>query len=122
METGYLGHVPPNKAQVKDGPNRMAPFNPPLSLRILKGVQAETEWYVGYGPRVIGSNSLEFKILWTQPLECTFELHPSLLGVIIKTQYPEMVRLNGHRVIAKELKDGDVVSINETHIQINFLR
>ena len=107
--------------QIKDHPIVMAPFRPPLSLKILQGMQAHTQLYMGYGPREIGSNTLDFRLFEAEIPDCAFELHPMTYGVIIKAPHPEVVRLNGRLISSREVKDGDIVSIHGTHIQISFL-
>ena len=108
--------------KVKNQPSEMIPFDPPLLLKILQGIQAKTEWYMGYGPRKVGMSSLDFKLFEGELPDYSFEVRPTKEGPFFETQHPRIVRLNGHSVSSEKLNSGDVISINETQIQINFLR
>ena len=108
-------------SQVKNQPSKMTPFNPPLSLKILEGIQAETQWYMGYGPRKVGSSSLDFRLFEGGLQDYSFEVQPTKKGPVFKTQHCQLIRLNGRSVPSEKLSDGDIISINETQIQVNFL-
>ena len=106
--------------KIKNKPIAMIPFDPPLSLKVIQGIQTGTQWYMGHGPRLVGTNSLDFRIFGLEA-DCSFELHPIECGVIIKAQCPEMIRLNGSRISSREIQEGDIISVGEVRIRINFL-
>lgn len=108
--------------EVKNQSSTVFPFDPPLSLKILQGIQAETQWYMGYGPRKVGVSSLDFRLFEGGLPDYSFEIYPTKGGAIFSTQHSRIVHLNGCATSSERIKDGDIVSINETQIQINFLR
>jgi hypothetical protein len=96
----------------------IAAFDPAIRLRFTRGIQAGTEWTIGYGPRVVGSASLDLTLDdVTLPDRC-FRLLPQSEGVLLKTEAPDDVKLNGKYVESQFLKHGDVIDIKSTQIQI----
>ncbi|MCB0411511.1 MAG: FHA domain-containing protein [Bdellovibrionales bacterium] len=98
----------------------IAPFSKPLSLTFLSGLQADTVWTLGYGPRIAGPKSIDLPILDPGAPDPCFELFPTLSGVQFKTEYPDVVMLNGEPTDSGPLKSGDQISVNEILIEVEF--
>lgn len=105
----------PNRSRV------IAPFSKALSLSFIQGLQVDTTWNLGYGPRVAGPESLDCPIFEPKAPNPCFELFPTLNGVRFKTDFPETVLLNGNSIESEELKQGDQIKILNTVIEIEFL-
>jgi pSer/pThr/pTyr-binding forkhead associated (FHA) protein len=109
-----------NLKEFSDQTKPLAPLDPALVLEFSRGLQVNSRWILGYGPRLIGSNSLDLPI-WEPgaPAVC-FEVSPSPDGILFKTSHPDIVRVNGERVDSKVLHVGDTIQINETLIEVDF--
>jgi hypothetical protein len=86
----------------------------------VRGVQANSKWVLGFGPRKIGASSLDLPI-WEPgaPAVC-FEILPSSDGLIFKTAHPDIVLLNGAGVDSEVLRLGDTIRIMDTIIEVDF--
>lgn len=106
--------------KIQNTPKPIIPFDPPLILTFTRGVQFETQWYLGYGPRQIGSESIDLPILESSAPPLCFEVLPSLKGPIIKTSFPQIVLINDQSLSTHNLKSGDRVTILGTKIRLDF--
>lgn len=107
---------------IPDQPKAIVPFNPALKFTFIGGLQAETEWTIGYGPRRVGSLSIDLPILEPSAPDVCFELVPSPDGVTFRTNHPKNVRLNGAETKLQALQSGDVIGIGATQIEVEFLK
>ncbi len=97
-------------------------FNPPLRLVFLEGRQADTVWTLGYGPRQFGYETLELRIQDEQALPLCFELKPTnKTQALFTTDFPKRVKLNDSAISSKILEPGDIISVGETKIRIDFI-
>ncbi len=99
----------------------LKPFLLPLRLTFTKGYQYGTEWVVGYGPRKVGGQAVEFQILDPDAPAWCFELTGDTSGVIFTTHIPQVVRLNQQQIKSKPLVDGDIISFGSTEMKVEFL-
>lgn len=107
--------------QIKNSPQKVAPFNPGLRLQFLRGVQVNTEWILGYGPRLVGADEYDLTIFEPEaPANC-FQLLPTNLGVNFKTSHPDKVLYNGRSLQEALVKQGDKITIGNTLIRIEFI-
>lgn len=99
----------------------VAAMEPALVLDFVRGLQANSRWVLGYGPRKIGSTALDLPI-WEPgaPTVC-FEVSPTHEGILFKTTHPEIVQLNGQGVDSQVLRVGDTIRILETIIEVDFI-
>ncbi|RME15097.1 MAG: FHA domain-containing protein [Bdellovibrio sp.] len=96
----------------------LLPFSPPLILTFISGPQVPTQWILGYGPRKIGSTDLP---LWEQEAPLfSFEIRPSPQGPLFYTKHPDKVLLNGQSKKTEILKEGDIISINNSRLKVGF--
>lgn len=104
-----------------DQPQELKPLSPRVKLTFFRGIQAETEWELGYGPRSIGRASIDLPIFEENaPPNKSFEILPSEDGPIFFTKYPQEVQINGQAREKVALKNGDVITIYETQIEVEL--
>jgi predicted component of type VI protein secretion system len=98
------------------------PFPSLVTLKIQRGLQAGTEWTLGYGPRDVGAGSIDLPLYETGlPNQC-FRLIPKGESVVLKVfdTAEGQVLVNGRRVENALLESGDEIDIGETQIKISF--
>lgn len=106
-----------------DQPKPLAPFEQTLQLTFLRGLQAETSWTLGYGPRQIGPRSLDLPIYEPGAPDPCFEVLPLAGGgVQFSTPYPNDVLLNNKSVKTGRLNPGDKITIENSVIEVDFLK
>lgn len=108
-------------AAVKNEGKAIVSLHPAVVLDFIRGTQAETRWVLGYGPRRIGSRSLDLPIYEPGAPEVCFEILPTPDGISFKTDYPEFVKLNGQSVSAEILHIADIIKIQDTEIEVDFI-
>ncbi len=106
------------KPRLSNEAHQIAPFNPILQLKFLQGIQTGTVWTLGYGPRSIGTNGLDYQLSEELGLDVAFRLLPHRDGPIFQTENTEVVKLNGRSVPSEVLVDGDIIEIYKTRIQV----
>lgn len=108
-------------SKIKNQPQPIKPMNPALKLIFITGVQTDTEWILGYGPRKIGADEYDLTIFEPEAPGLCFELIPNDFGVSFKTNHSEEVLYNGRTCDQSLLKDGDLISIGKTKIRIELI-
>lgn len=112
------------REKVSNEPKKILPFNKLLVLRFVAGIQAGTEWALGYGPRDIGLGSLDLPLFESSSPPIAFTVSPDPDGtdftVLYSTRYSEKILLNGRSVSSETLVTGDIISIGETKIAVSF--
>ena len=102
-------------------PIELQSMTPIIKLHFVSGLQLETQWHLGYGPRIIGSESMDLKIMEKNAPAICFELIPTEKGVLYQTDHKKIVHLNGKPVQEKILKQGDSISIYESKIIVGLI-
>ncbi len=100
---------------------KISSFNPTIKLIFIEGIQAESELVLGYGPRKIGSDSLDIEILDKDAPRETFELHPQEGAAEFINKAPGHVYINKNSISKKILQEGDLISFGSTLIKISYL-
>lgn len=116
----FVKFVTESLSRIKNRPRELLPFPRPLKLSFIRGLQAETVWTLGYGPREVGPSSVDLVIEEENAPPICFTVEPSGDQVIFKTEYPNLVLLNERSVKSDTLKSGDVISIAQTRITVGF--
>lgn len=109
-----LGHI-------DNEPRAIVPLQPAVVLDFVRGGQAETRWVLGYGPRKVGAGSVDLPIFEADAPKICFEILPTPDGISFKTNYPDVVKLNGNSVEAEVLHVADVIKIHGTEIEVDFI-
>jgi hypothetical protein len=106
---------------VENVPKGIVSLHPAVVLDIVRGGQAETRWVLGYGPRRIGSASIDLPIYEPNAPKVCFEILPTPDGISFKTNHPDLVKLNGQSSESGILRLGDLIRIAETEIEVDFI-
>ncbi len=106
------------KTKSKPEKREVTAFNPMVTLKFLQGPQTGTEWKLGYGPRAVGSASLDLQLDDVSAPDVCFELIPKRSGPAFRTAHPDLVKLNGREFREEDVSDGDIIEIRKTRIQI----
>lgn len=109
-----------HQSRFADKGKPVTPLEPALILEFVKGVQANSKWTLGYGPRKIGSSSLDLPIWEPGAPSTCFELQPTVDGILFITRHPEIVKINGDSMDSKLLHMGDTIQILDTLIEVDF--
>lgn len=104
-----------------DDPQSMTPFHPALVLEFTRGIQVNSRWVLGYGPRSIGADTIDLPIWEPGAPSVCFEINSSLSGIVFKTNHPKIVRLNDQEVDSQVLSVGDTIKIMDTLIEVDFV-
>lgn len=98
----------------------IARFDPLFRLKITSGIQMGTEWLIGYGPRDIGAHSTDLALDEPGLPPVCFSLLPQHKGILFKTDHSDYVRLNGKALESEFLRDGDLIQVQNTRIEVVF--
>ena len=109
-----------NEDAFTDKVKPLSTLEPALVLDFVRGVQANSKWVLGFGPRKIGASSLDLPIWEPGAPAICFEILPSSDGLIFKTSHPDIVLLNGAGVDSEVLRMGDTIRIKDTIIEVDF--
>ncbi len=109
-------------SQVRPEKREIFAFLPAVKLKFVTGIQCDTEWTIGYGPRRFGIESSEFPIFEIgAPPICFSLFHGPTSGISFITEFPDKVLLNGQAVKSGLIKAGDEITIENTVIQVDFV-
>lgn len=109
-----------NRDHIVNSRRSVSPFVPCLVLEFQRGIQLNTKWMIGYGPRKVGAQSLDLPIYEPKAPAICFEIIPTPQGIVYKTAHPEIVLLNGKKVDNETLRVGDTIHIFDTVIEVDF--
>ena len=107
--------------RISDRPKDLSFFPCPLGVDFLSGPQKGSHFTLTYGPRYFGSSSVDVPLLDSKAPPQAFVLSPGKWQTIFKTDFSEIVQLNGKQTRQMAIKDNDSVIIGETEIKITFL-
>ena len=108
------------------------PFHKRLKLTITQGRQMGIVWYIGYGPRYIGTDSVDFPIHEPSLGPCGFSLDPlkedynpadntnENSNIIFSTKQPSIVQLNNKPIKNRCLQNNDVIQLEDTCLQVRI--
>lgn len=92
---------------------------PEMRLKFIQGVQFGQHWDIFYGPRHIGKKSLDLCLMDENAPEEAFEIHLKGTYPYFFTENPAVL-INGEAVASKQLTPGDIISIGENQLQVEF--
>ncbi len=107
-------------SNIKNKHHEMKPLKPLIILKITHGLQAGTEWTVGYGPRAFGLGSLDFPLFEPGLPPIVFKIMPNAFHAVFETDHSDKVRLNGRQVSSERLRPDDEIVILNTRIKVSF--
>ena len=73
-----------------------------------------------YGPRLFGSNSIDFPIFEKNTPKKAFAFVPDETKTFFVTNYPELVKFNGEKIKKAEIKSGDRILIGNTTLKLTL--
>ncbi len=97
---------------------KVHPFNPPLELLFRQGPQAGESVVLGFGPRRVGSQVLDLELQDPSAPPLAFELRANATGVEVHSLNPDGVLLNGERVRNHQLREGDLIQVGQTVMEV----
>jgi hypothetical protein len=106
--------------KVNNRPKLMYPFSPLLILTIVRGLQVGTQWVLGYGPRDVGPDSLDFNLFDPNAPPLAFRVSPRGPFAFYETAHPKQVKLNGSALSSETLREGDEIRISDTIIKVSY--
>jgi hypothetical protein len=110
-----LGNAPPARK------NRgTVPFTRPVLVEALGGAQLGESRTFGFGPRSIGTNSIDFLIKEFDLADASFTITPEGSDVRYSSDNPRLVKLNSRGISTEILKGHDTVQIGDTLLLIKF--
>ncbi len=109
-----------NKDEFKDKTIPLVALEPALVLEFVRGLQMNSKWILGYGPRKLGPTRIDLPIWEPGAPDVCFEIHPTNDGILFKTNHAKVVRLNNQQIDSQVLRMGDTISINDTLIEVDF--
>ncbi len=109
-----------NKDEFKDKTLPLVALEPALVLEFVRGLQMNSKWILGYGPRKLGPSRIDLPIWEPGAPEVCFEIQPTNDGILFKTAHSNIVRLNNQQIDSQLLRMGDTISINDTLIEVDF--
>lgn len=115
-------HFLMGKTAVKAFDRGVAPFESPLRLTFIQGIQTDQVWEIAYGPRSFGHSFPEFPLHEPNCPDHCFTLTPNPEGALFKTEIPKEIFLNGEQKSAEKLKEGDLIHIGDTIIKVEFTK
>jgi pSer/pThr/pTyr-binding forkhead associated (FHA) protein len=101
-------------------------FTKPVELTAVGGPQTGQTWTIVYGPRDIGSESLDIRLLEEGIPQTAFQLQPSNTGVMLKTEHADKISLNGVAIgksgqsLSLMISGGDEIAIQNTRLQVKL--
>lgn len=96
----------------------LLPFGKQVRLEFVAGIQTGTVWTLGYGPRAVGSKSVDLRLEDDSAPGLCFRLAPNGDGVLYTCEADQDVRLNGRWVKSQLLENGDFIEIKNTKIKV----
>lgn len=109
-----------NKKPFKDKAIPLAPLEPALVLEFVRGVQMNSKWVLGYGPRKLGAKSVDLPIWEKNAPDVCFEIKPTADGILFSTAHSDIVKLNNQSIDKKVLNVGDTITVHDTMIEVDF--
>jgi hypothetical protein len=106
--------------QVRNSPPPLSELKPPMRLKVIQGVQYGQSWDIHYGPRVAGKENLDICLHEElAPKDC-FYINVKSKYAYFATEHESLVKLNDQSVKAQQFKPGDIITIGESQILVEF--
>ncbi len=106
----------------KEKPIQLMKMEPIINLHFVKGLQLKTDWTLGYGPRIVGPDSIDLKIFEPKAPDICFELIPTDKGVLYQTDHADTVTINQQKLKQKYIETNDKIKIYNTEILVSVYK
>lgn len=97
-------------------------FELPLKLSFLEGPLVGREVFVGYGPREVGSDTLDIELLDENVPPVAFVLRPEGGRARLETQFSHVVKVNDRNATSELLDEGDIIKVGKSVLRVSFLQ
>lgn len=107
-------------------PGKLKMFAKPVELSAIAGPQTGQTWTLVYGPRSIGSESLDVRLLEEGIPGVAFEIQQTNDGVMLRTEHADKIVLNGvsgskkMSALSLAINDGDEITIQNTRLRVKL--
>lgn len=105
---------------VQDQALSLKPFFKTIELVFLSGLQKGQRYYLSYGPRFFGSNSVDLPVLDKDSPKKAFALVPDKMETFFITNHPEIVHFNEEKIKKTKIKTGDQILIGNTILELTL--
>lgn len=95
-------------------------FDPLLELEFTQGLQAETKWPIGYGPRLVGGAVWDLELQDIRVPDIAFELIPEEGKAKLINLCGDQLLVNKESVDSVILQSGDEIQIGSNKIRVSF--
>jgi pSer/pThr/pTyr-binding forkhead associated (FHA) protein len=106
--------------KTKNDVNPMMEIKPEIRLKVIRGVQFGESWEIFYGPRRAGLNNLDICLFDEKAPEESFEVLVKGKYAYFQTKHESIVLLNNQSIKNKQLSPGDIISIGESQLLVEF--
>ncbi len=106
--------------KIKNEKNTLLEVKPEMRLKFIQGQQYGEHWDIFYGPRCAGKDHLDLCLFEDGAPPEAFEVHVKGKYPYFFTNHKDQVLLNNQSVESKQLTPGDIISIGETQLLVEF--
>lgn len=114
-------HIDDHIDDINNESKPLVAFKKAVEIKVIQGIQIDTKWVIGYGPRVFGRFTIGHQILEPEAPEFCFELSAKDEDVEFSTEHPFDVQFNGRSVKTSIIKDGDCIQIKDTRLRLGII-
>lgn len=98
-------------------------FKQPIRLKVESGPQADDEYWISWGPRDFGPQSLEFQLEFPPFPPVLFTLSSNNEGeIIFSTNHPAYASLSGQTSSTSVISDGSKILAGNSTISVEFVK
>jgi len=106
--------------KIKNEKNSLVEVKPEMRLKFIQGQQYGHHWDIFYGPRTAGKDHIDLCLFDEAAPSNAFEVHVKGKYPYFFTLHKDVVRLNNESIESKQLTPGDIISIGETQLLVEF--
>lgn len=120
VDAAFIQWLKRVESLVDNGPLTAEPLIPPVRLKVIQGPQLDEEWLLDYGPRAMGFASPDL-CLYEQGLpQKVLQFFVQKGRPLLKTEFPEHVRINGEAATDRCLHHGDTLDVGSLKIRVEM--
>lgn len=117
---GFQGWVQSLVKKLKNGKSPVSEIKPEMRLRVIQGIQYGEVWDIFYGPRQAGRESLDICLYEDKAPKDSFQIQVKGKYAYFSTAHEKIVMLNNQNVTSKQFAPGDIITIGESKILVEF--
>ena len=101
-------------------PNVKSEICPEIRLKAIQGIQYGQTWDIFYGPRKAGKQHMDICLFEEFAPEEAFEIMVKGRYAYFQTEHQGRVKINNQELKSKQFEPGDVISVGETQLLVEF--